>query len=174
MRPVKPRAAGSARDALVRLLQEVANHAGRDPEAGPKIAADFLDRSLSLVHRATDPDCREDLGFRQVCKLSERYGASAAAEHLARLAGGLYLPLPAPGTPGRWAELEAEAAEDFGHAVADLIRAGAEGENLAACDRDRIARELLETIKAMTALLGLVLDPVPVPRRKPVEIRSPG
>jgi len=157
MRPMKPRPAGSAHDALVRLLAEVAERSGRDCEAGPKIAADFLDVSLSLVHRATDPDQREDLGFRRVARLTEHFGATAAAEFLARLAGGVFLPLPPADTPPRWAELEAEAAEDFGKAVAELIRAGAGVDHLAPGDRQRIARELLEAIHAMTGLLGLVM-----------------
>ncbi|HEV2557388.1 MAG TPA: hypothetical protein VGU45_02055 [Microvirga sp.] len=61
---------------------------------GVESAANFLGRSPFSLHKVSDPDEERDLGFRQVSQLTRTFRASAAAEHLAAQAGGIFLPLP--------------------------------------------------------------------------------
>jgi len=127
VKPQKPRPAGSAHDAFVRLLQEIAIAEGRDKEAGAEIAADFLGCSKSLIYRASDPDQREDIGFRRVAQLAGHFGAETMAVYFARLAGGDFVPGHAHAEEDTLGALTADAAKKFGDTLHDLVGAIEDG-----------------------------------------------
>jgi hypothetical protein len=79
----KRRDAGSPRAALETLFEQC---------GGAAEAASFLGRSKYHLQHCTDPDDERDLGFRAVCQLARAFSATAAAEHLAAQAGGVFVP----------------------------------------------------------------------------------
>jgi hypothetical protein len=168
MRPMKPRPPGSAKDALVRLFAEVAQAEGRDAEAGARIAADFLDVSVSLLHKASDPTQPEDLGFRRVGMITERFRAGAAADFLARLAGGVFVPLPEGEGSSRLSALAASAVEEFGQAIAEILRAVSShsdgGRRLTPAEARRIAAEIIDVVRIMNGLLGIAMGAAEGPK----------
>jgi len=156
MRPMKPRAPGSAKDALTRMLGEIADSQGRERSAGPEIAADFDGISASAIRKATDPDLNEDLGFRRICRLTAHFRVRAAADHLAECAGGLFVPLP-QGGGGRFQQLAANASSEFGQAISELIKAtsfdGAGGVDVTPEEARHLAREWRDVMQVVSELV---------------------
>lgn len=163
MKPMKPRPPGSAVDALVRFFAEIGTVAGHDATAGAKVSANFLGVSDSYIRKASDPDQPEDLGFRRVAMLTEHFRARAAAEHLALLAGGLFVPLPAGDASGRFASIGAAASVEFGEAMAELFKAvsaaGPGGQEITAAERRRLAAEIDDVLRVFAELRGMVIPP---------------
>jgi hypothetical protein len=153
---MKPRPLGSAPEALTRLFAEIAQIEGYEPTAGAKLAANFLGVSDSLIRKASDPDQPEDLGFRRVAMLTERFAARAAAEHLALCAGGIFLPLPAGDGQGRWHDLGAIASEEFSQVIAALFRAtsntGPGGADITPAERRKLVAEIDDVIRVMVEM----------------------
>jgi hypothetical protein len=166
MRPMKPRPAGSAHDALVEAIAAIALGLGRDREAGPKLAADFLDCSPSLIHKATDPDCRETIGFSKVDALAQHFPgfAEEMAQHFALRAGGQFIPAPSA-SPRDWEQLLIEAPEDVGRAISDAYRARERIDSLTPAECHRIGREFLSLMSLIAGVASPFIESVP---RSPV------
>lgn len=168
MRPNKPRAPGSAKDALTRMLAEIAATQGREASAGAEIAADFDGSiSASMLRKSTDPDLPEDLGFRRVSRFTRHFRVRAAAEHLAACAGGIFVPLP-EARGGRFGALAAAASGEFGEAMSELIRAtsfdGAGGVSVTPEEAAHVVREwrdLVRTGAEVVAALEAIIAGTP-------------
>lgn len=79
----KPRAPGSAHEAADELI----NQAG-----GVKVVADFEGVGTSTIYKMLDPEqTQTELSFVRVSRLTAHFKVSAAAEHLALLAGGRFV-----------------------------------------------------------------------------------
>lgn len=158
MRPMKPRQPGSPQDALTRMLAEIGESQTRERSAGPEIAAAFEGVSVSLLHKATDPDQPEDLGFRRVSRLTRHFRVAAAAEHLAACAGGVFVPLPPPGM--RYEHLASQNAQEFGEAMAGLWQASSDasdgGAEITTAEARRLLREWSDVVRKATELTAVL------------------
>ncbi|SON55509.1 hypothetical protein HDIA_1968 [Hartmannibacter diazotrophicus] len=145
MTPVKPRAAGSAHAAIAALLAQC---------GGVERAADVVGRRPSTVYGWSDPDAPGAASFHQIALLSELGPSTACAEYLAMRAGGLFLPLPAPDAAEEVADLSAEAAEEFGKAMADLVRAVSPRGEAGAAISPKEAAQILADLDPLMRTLG--------------------
>jgi hypothetical protein len=159
MRPMKPRLAEGPHAALARFLREIAELRGEDAGQGVRIAAEFEGIDPGTLYKQLDPDQAGDVSFPRVCRLTQHFGATAAAEHLAALAGGVFLPVPQGGGPSPWGELTASAGEDFARAMGDIVRALSPQSEGAAGVTQAEGRAILEkvdqAIRDMVRLRGL-------------------
>ncbi len=114
-KPYKPREYASTKDVVTRLI---------DQAGGIKRAAFVLERSPTQTLAYSDPATADQISFDQVRHLVAATDAIAAAEDLAALAGGVFLPAPAPNES--FDMLAAEGARDWGEFTAALLRARAE------------------------------------------------
>jgi hypothetical protein len=130
----KIREPGSPRAALDRLFREV---------GGYTAAADFLGRNPHHLRHCTDPDDDRDIGFRQVVMLTRAFGATAAAEHIAAQAGGVFMPCPVSNQS--FEALMGHSAKEFGEAVSQVMQASADG--------NHDLREMLQTRAEMLDVL---------------------
>lgn len=119
MTPIKPRIPGSHYAAVTALIRQCAPD---NPAEGIERAASHLGKSTFTLHGYSNESGNGEISFLQMCQLSQAFGATAGAEHLAMVAGGLFVPLPAPSADGEMAELSAEAADEFGQMLAELVR----------------------------------------------------
>lgn len=170
MRPMKKRAPGSASDALARMMAEIATGEGRDPEAGVAIAAAFENVSPPTLYKALDPDQREEFPYSRVARLTEHFGCSAAAVHLAELAGGVFLPLPADDGNNPLAELSARAGSEFGNTMAALVRSLApdseQGSKLGPRERPEVIANINRLMRVLAAMRTQVQAEPPSARPK--------
>lgn len=158
MTPYKTRAVGSSPEAMARMIGEVATSMGLDESAGAQIAADFEGISKFTIYKALDPDQPEDFPYGRVARLTSRFGVVAPAEHLATLAGGVFLPVPKE-HDGAWAELSAEVAEHIGQLLSEVFKAlspASDGSTeITPPEADRILRDLQEVTRAVAAMTSM-------------------
>jgi hypothetical protein len=155
----KHRDHGSAHEALTRLFEQA---------GGVKAAAHFLGRSEFHLRHATDPSDERDIGFRAVSQITQAFGATAAAEHLAALAGGTFVPV----TVERECleKLAARLAIEGGEGVAAMIRAKSE-----AVGRHTAIKEIDDLIRAaVCARVVLASEPEPPNGGTVIPINQPG
>jgi hypothetical protein len=85
--PMKPRSYGDTKTVVMAAI---------DQAGGVKLAADFLQRSISTVYGYTDPQAeRCDMSLDQARRLTQYRGVAAFAEDFAALAGGSFVPAEA-------------------------------------------------------------------------------
>ena len=85
MRPQKRRT--GPYQALSQMIAQVGKKEGEDEDLGIPIVAAFLGITSSTLYKLLDPDQGGDISFTRVCQITERYGVTAAADHLAGCAG---------------------------------------------------------------------------------------
>lgn len=146
-RPYKPRAAGSAHEATSHFI---------DLCGGARAVSDFIGRSPSTVNGWTDPDGRDGaagIGFSHACMLTQHFGNSVLAEHLALRAGGLFVPgIGASGEP--LPQLTGELAEGMGRTIRTVMTAlDAGGESGAAISTEE-ARRILSELELVARVVG--------------------
>ena len=149
MRPMKPRRPGSPHDALAQLMAQIGAAAQGD---GVQIAADFEGKTKFTFYKLLDPDQDGELSFVRVARLTEHFGATAAAEHLAGLCGCVLVRPPAsvPGTRDLLAST-GRALKETGDVIAAVT--GALGdERICAADRMRILAEIDQAMAQLAAL----------------------
>ncbi|ODN70194.1 hypothetical protein [Methylobrevis pamukkalensis] len=156
MNAVKPRISGSSHDAIRRLVAGC---------GGVEAVADFLGKGASTVYAWTNPDSPGEAPFALIATLTDHFGATACAEHLALRAGGVFLPLP-PADSGAAEVLSAEVADEVGGLLADMIRSSAKGseggEAWTPREAARIladADRLLHTVAEIRSLAARVVTP---------------
>lgn len=138
-RPHKPRPYATTKDVVARLIGEA---------GGVKRAAFALDRSETQIYAYTDPQEQHQATYDQVRRLTSP-AAVSAAEDLAALAGGMFVPGQA--SCGRTLlDLSASASEEFGVAIAALMRALADN-RVTADERPKVRRELDEVLTVLIA-----------------------
>jgi hypothetical protein len=145
--PYKPRTPASAHDAIDRLIEAC---------GGPKAVAAFLSVRLGTVYGWTDPDVSQGAPFAQVCLLTEHHKVTAAAEHLALLAGGVFVPLPSDDgeLDEHAASLTLETAEIVGEIIR-CTRADSEGgAKLTSAERAKLKRQAFDVMRVMSGILS--------------------
>jgi hypothetical protein len=146
--PNKPRTPASAHDILLRLI---------DACGGPKIVAAFLGVRLGTAYSWTDPDTSPGSApFAQVCLLTEHFGITAAAEHLALLAGGVFVPLPSDDgeLDEHAATLTLETAEIVGEIIRCTRSNSEGGTKLTPAERARLKRMAFDVMRVMSGILS--------------------
>jgi hypothetical protein len=163
MRPMKRRTPGSANEALARMTGQIAGSQGRDPEAGVEIAAAFENIAKATLYKMLDPDQPEQLSYDRVARWTAHFGVTACAEHLAELAGGVFLPLPADDGANPIAELSAKAATEFGNTMAALVRAlapdSAGGARIVARERPENIANINRLMRVLAAMRARIAEP---------------
>lgn len=119
MRPMKPREPGSAADAMVGMASQIGKAIGGD---GVKAIADFENISPGTVYKMLDQHEPGDFSYPRVARLTSHFHVTAAAEHLAVLAGGTFLPVP-NGGDARFNELTGAALTHLGQVTSEIISA---------------------------------------------------
>lgn len=137
--PVKPVAVETPRAAVRRLVDE---------NGGAKRAAVKLGRAASTIYAYCDAEASDQITFAQVASLTS-HDAPAAAEYLAALADGVFLPIACDDANAQ--ALTATAARESGEAMASLIAALADGR----IGADEARKALPEVDDALRALCGL-------------------
>lgn len=149
--PTKPRRPGSLHAALSRAIDQV---------GGLDEAADIIQRSNSWLYTAADPDVERrreaKLSYEEARTLS-RAGASALAEDLALLAGGVFLP-PVPATaPAALQQALASYAKESGEVLSEVIQRASDG-TFDRRDAEVTLREIDEALRALMSLRALAVS----------------
>jgi hypothetical protein len=136
----KQRDYGTTKDIVTRLVDEA---------GGVKRAAFLLGRAVSRVYELCDPAREDQMSFEAVRKLTEFTGATAAAEDLAALAGGVFMPIEID--DGDLSRLAADKAHEHGRVTTQLFVAMGDGKVT-----PEEARDLLKQVDSeMRALMTL-------------------
>lgn len=147
MRPMKPREPGSATDAMVAMERQIGAAAGA---SGVKAIADFENIAPGTVYKMLDQAEAAEFSYARVARLTSHFRVSAAAEHLAMLAGGTFLPVP-QGDGSRFSELTGAALAHLGQASHDIIEAHSPKSDGGSVLTAREARQLLAPLGALLA-----------------------
>lgn len=143
--PVKPRPYGTPKAAVAKLI-EAAGGAGA--------AMDILELSRTRVYAFTDPNDESEISFARVCKLTEASGARPGAEHLAALAGGLFLPLDAA-EGSDWHTMAGSASRRNARTISAILDALSPEDDTPGEITPAEARELLEAVDEQLAVLAM-------------------
>jgi hypothetical protein len=143
--PIKPRAYGSPKAAVAKLFEAAGG-------AGEVMAA--LGLSRTRVYAFTDPQDDSEISFTRVCALTEARRATPAAEHLAALAGGLFLPLK-PAVEADWHEMAGTASRRSAQTIATLLEALSPQDDTPNVVTPAEARALIELVDEELAVLAL-------------------
>ena len=148
MKPMKPRAANGPHAALADLMTQIAASQGEEPAVGVKLAADFEGISIFTFYKMLDPDQQAEFSYTRVARLTAAFRAPAAAEHLAQLAGGMFVPLPeaAPAEADEAGLLK--CARESTEALASAWAAKADGV-VTPAERADVARHFNDAIAAL-------------------------
>lgn len=90
MRPQKRRE--GTHEVLAKLVAQVGEKAAGDDRLGTSEVASFLSITPGTLYKLLDPDQNGDLSYARVRLLTEHFGVTAAAEDMARAAGGQFDP----------------------------------------------------------------------------------
>ena len=157
-RPTKPRKHGSLHDALSRAIDQI---------GGLDEAADVIQRKPGWLYTAADPDVerrrKATLSYEEA-RIMSRGGATALAEDLALLSGGVFLPPVPMAVPSAIQSALAAYAAESGQAIAEIIKGAADG---TFCDRDAEAalKEIDEALRALMTVRALAVAAQEAERR---------
>jgi hypothetical protein len=143
--PIKPRLYGSPKAAVARLFEAA---------GGANVVMDKLGLSRTRVYALTDPDDEAEISYARVCALTETCAATPCAEHLASLAGGLFLPLSAA-PDADWHAMASVASTRNGQTIAGILDAlSPEDDTPGVIDAEE-ARELIKQVDEQLAVLAM-------------------
>ena len=142
--PVKERPYGEPKEVIARLFEE----AGGVPQV-----MELLDLSRTRVYALADPDSTNEISYARVAKLTET-GATAAARHLAALAGGLFLPLD-KAEDADWLALAGEASRRNARNIAALMESLSETNRSPGEVDQQEARDLLKILDEQLGILAM-------------------
>ena len=142
--PVKQRPYGEPKEVVARLFEEVGGI--------PKVM-ELLDLSRTRVYALADPDSTNEISYTRVCTLTED-GATAAAQHLAALAGGLFVPLE-KADDADWLALAGEASRRNARNIAALMESLSETERSPDEVDQQEARDLLKILDEQLGVLAM-------------------
>ena len=142
--PVKQRPYGEPKEVVARLFEEVGGI--------PKVM-ELLDLSRTRVYALADPDSTNEISYTRVCTLTEN-GATAAAQHLAALAGGLFVPLE-KADDADWLALAGEASRRNARNIAALMESLSETERSPGAVDQQEARDLLKILDEQLGVLAM-------------------
>ena len=144
-RPFKPRDYENVKAVVSRLFEQ---------SGGAKSVMEMLDLSSTRVYAFTDPDSKNDLSYARVAKLTQETGARAAAEHLAGLASGAFLPIEID-SDHDWYGIAGQASRSNAQTLSALIESLIELSETPGEVSATEARVLLELVDRQMALLAL-------------------
>ncbi|WP_412545649.1 hypothetical protein [Maricaulis sp. MIT060901] len=142
--PVKQRPYGEPKEVVARLFEEVGGI--------PKVM-ELLDLSRTRVYALADPDSTNEISYARVCALTED-GATAAAQHLAALAGGLFVPLE-KAEDADWLALAGEASRRNARNIAALMESLSETARSPGEVDQQEARDLLKILDEQLGVLAM-------------------
>jgi hypothetical protein len=143
--PIKPRAYGTPKAAVAKLFEAA---------GGAPAVMETLGLSRTRVYAFTDPQDDSEISFSRVCALTEERRATPAAEHLAALAGGLFLPLKSA-DDSDWLAMAGAASTKNAETVASLLSALSPADDTPGEITRTEARELIEVVDQQLAVLAL-------------------
>jgi hypothetical protein len=121
---------------------------------GHKCAIDRFGVSLRRAYNFTTLASDEQISFARVAILTSAK-ATAAARYLATLAGGVFVPLPAPKS-GHALALMGEAARSHGEAIAEAAKALADS-RVTPRESAALVKEIDEAVVALASLRGAAI-----------------
>jgi hypothetical protein len=136
----KQRDYGTTKDIVTRLVDEA---------GGVKRAAFLLGRAVSRVYELCDPAREDQMSFEAVRKLTEFTGATAAAEDLAALAGGVFMPIEID--DGDLSRLAADKAHEHGRVTTQLFVALGDG-NISPDEARDLLKQVDVELRALMAM----------------------
>jgi len=143
--PMKPRVYGTAKAAVAQVFEE----------AGGVVAVmELLELSRTRVYAFSDPNDDAELSFARIAKLTESGNATAAAEHLSGLAGGVYLPV-APAAESDWHTMAGHASRKNARVISRLLDALSPEDDTPGEVTAEEARELLKLVDEQLSVLAL-------------------
>jgi hypothetical protein len=143
--PIKPRPYGTPKAAVAKLFEAA---------GGASVVMELLNLSRTRVYALTDPNDEAEISFARVCALTEARAATPCAEHLAALAGGLFLPLAAA-PQADWHAMAAAASTRSGQTIAALLDALSPEDDTPGEITAEEARVLIEQVDEQLAILAL-------------------
>lgn len=142
--PVKIRRYGEPKEVVARVFEEV----GGIPQV-----MELLDLSRTRVYALADPDSSNEISYTRMATLTEA-GATAGAQHLAALAGGIFLPIE-KADDANWLALAGDASQSSARNISALMESLSETERSPGrIDRDE-AREILKVLDEQLAVLAV-------------------
>jgi hypothetical protein len=142
--PVKVRRYGEPKEVVARVFEEVGGI--------PKVM-ELLDLSRTRVYALADPDSTNEISYTRIATLTEA-GSTAAAQHLAALAGGIFLPIEKAGN-ANWLALAGDASQSNARNISALMESLSETERSPGrVDKDE-AREILKVLDEQLAILAV-------------------
>lgn len=145
MRPMKPRAPGSAHDMLAKTMAEVGQRVSGD---GIAAVADLAGVSVFTLYKQLDPDNPAEFSVARLALLARHFRTEAPAEFFATLAGGAFLPGVLAGDP-RFSDLTGAALSHLGEASREIIEAHSPRSEGGATLTPAEARQLLVPLMAL-------------------------
>ena len=142
--PVKERPYGEPKEVVARVFEEVGGI--------PKVM-ELLDLSRTRVYALADPDSTNEISYARVAKLTES-GSQAAAQHLAALAGGIFLPID-KADDSDWLNLAGEASKRNARNIAAIMDSLSETERSPGEVDQQEAREILKILDEQLGVLAL-------------------
>ncbi|MFS2318323.1 hypothetical protein RMQ97_10315 [Maricaulis sp. D1M11] len=150
--PVKERRYGEPKAVVAELFEEA---------GGVPAVMEILDLSRTRVYALADPDSTNEISYTRVAKLTET-GATAAARHLAALAGGIFLPVDKD-EDADWLAIAGEVSRKNARNIAALMeslsetnRSPGEIDEGEARDILKILDEQLRTLAMQRAKLAVI------------------
>lgn len=142
--PVKVRHYGEPKEVVARVFEEV---------GGIPRVMELLDLSRTRVYALADPDSTNEISYTRIATLTEA-GASAAAQHLAALAGGIFLPIE-KADDANWLALAGEASRRNALNISALMDSLSETEKSPGrIDREE-ARAILRVLDEQLGVLAV-------------------
>ena len=132
-----------------------------DQNGGVDRVAIKLGLQPPYVYSISHPGTKDELTFARTAALTSR-DAPAAAEYLAALAGGVFLPVPC--AEGDAQALTADSVRQHGEAMALLVAALA-SDGIDASEATRTLPEIDEALRALCGLRSLVVGVIEKKRR---------
>ena len=142
--PVKERPYGEPKEVVARLFEE---------SGGVPQVMEILELSRTRVYALADPDSTNEISYARVSKLTET-GACAAAQHLAALAGGIFLPVD-KADEANWLELAGQVSRKNAQNIAALMDSLSETERSPGKVDQEEARELLKILDDQLRILAM-------------------
>jgi hypothetical protein len=142
--PVKERPYGEPKEVVARLFEEA---------GGVPTVMEVLELSRTRVYALADPDSSNEISYARVAKLTET-GATAAAQHLAALAGGLFLPVDKADSAD-WLSLAGEASRRNARNIAALMESLSETARSPGEVDQQEARDLLKILDEQLGVLAM-------------------
>ena len=142
--PVKRRPYGEPKAVVAQMFEEVGGV--------PKVM-ELLDLSRTRVYALADPDSTNEISYARVTMLTEA-GATAAAQHLAAAAGGIFVPLN-KAEDADWLALAGEASRRNARNISALMESLSETERSPGEVDQQEARELLKILDDQLGVLAM-------------------